>query len=405
MTRFLKGFLFFVFLLEIAGCSKKPSEKINLAKIQIVGADSMEVGQKNIFKINFEKIEVGEKINLVLQNSWGLKAYDFEIKNPNSIKIAIMDTLAGLLTMNISYKGKICAEKSINIKPKLAALPLDAYLGSKSIVANGKDWAMITAIPTDKFGNLLAENTKVDFNFLSPTNKRDQKISKVKDGVAFQKVYAETTSGKTFIGASIDSVVSKEKELLLVADFPENFKIKVEKNSLYADARQTFQVKTSIITDKFGNILPEGSNVVFQVNDANKTSRLFNAYTIDGVAEVHLQNPVSAGNLQVKATVYGGGQSNLLDIPFQSAFENIPIEFDNKTSKLSLKIGLMRGKLNQLLPNGLIIELRVDGKSPISTEVVNGYAIFDLSDFEKGKHNLQLKIADNIINKELIINK
>jgi hypothetical protein len=363
----------------------------------------MYAGQRNTLTFDFEKIKKGDKINLVLQNSWGLKSYEFEVENPNSMRIALMDTLSGLLSVHVTYKGIVYAEKSINILPKLAVLPMDAYLGSKSIVADGKDWAMITAIPTDKFGNLLKENTKVDFNYLSPTNKRDHEISEIKNGVAFQKIYSETTSGKTFVGASIDSVVSKEKELLLVADYPVNFKIQAEKYSLYADARQTFKVKTDILKDKFGNIVPEGTTVVFQVFDANKTSRILSTYTIDGVAEVHIQNPVSAGKLQIKASVYGGGQSNNLEIPFQSAFENIPIEFDNLTSKLSLKIGLLRGKLNQLLPNGLVIELQIDGHKPISTEVVNGFAVFDLTDIEKGKHNLRMNIADNIIIKELII--
>jgi len=372
-------------------------------KMSLLTPDSVMVGQKKIIQLSVKNIPAGEQINFVLQSSWGLKTFPFEVEDIPVMKFGIKDTLSGLVNIYITYQGVIYAKSTVNILPCSVAEPMDTYLGSKSVVADGKDWAIITAIPTDKYDNLLKDNTPVNFDLLSPTNQREHSVSSTKHGVAFQKIYAETTSGKTFVGVSIDSVNSREKELLQVADFPLNFTIQAEKNSLYADARQTFKIKTSLLKDQYGNIVSEGTMVVFQIKDANNTTRIFNAYTINGVAEFHLQNPISLGDLQVVASVFGGGKSNNLSIPFQSAFQNIPIEFDVTTRKLKLRIGVLRGKLNQLLPNGIIVALSIDEQKATITEVVNGYAIFDLTDIPAGKHDLIINIADNIIHKELII--
>ncbi len=404
MCLYIKSIVFFILMLLLVACEEKRyNVDLNDIKISLLTPDSVTIGQKKMVSLSVKNIPPGEKINFVLQSSWGLKTFEFEVEDVPVMKFGIKDTLSGLLNIYITYKGRIYAKNRVNVLAGVVAEPMDTYLGSKSVVADGKDWAMITAIPTDKYGNLLKNGTPVNFDLLTPTNKREHKVSNTNFGVAFQKIYAQTTSGKTFVGVSIDSVNSKEKELLQVADFPTNFTIQAEKNSLYADARQTFKIKTSLIKDQNNNIVSEGTLVIFQVKDANNTTRLFDGYTINGVAEIHLQNPISLGNLQVLASVFGGGKSNNLSIPFQSAYQDIPVDFDNSTRKLSLRIGVLRGKLNQLLPNGIIVALTIDNEKTISTEVVNGYAIFDLTDIDKGKHDLTISIADNIIHKELII--
>ena len=404
MCLYIKSIVFFILMLLLGACEEKRYYvDFNDIKMSLLTPDSVTVGKKKIISLSVKNIPPGEKINFVLQSSWGLKTFEFEVEDVPVMKFGIKDTLSGLLNIYVTYKGRIYARNRVNVLADVVAEPMDTYLGSKSVVADGKDWAMITAIPTDKYGNLLKNGTPVNFDLLTPTNKREHKVSNTNFGVAFQKIYAQTTSGKTFVGVSIDSVNSKEKELLQVADFSSNFTIQAEKNSLYADARQTFKIKTSLLKDQNNNIVSEGTLVLFQVKDANNTTRLFDGYTINGVAEIHLQNPISLGNLQVIASVFGGGKSNNLSIPFQSAYQDIPIDFDNSTRKLSLRIGVLRGKLNQLLPNGIIVALTIDNGKTVSTEVVNGYAIFDLTDIDKGNHDLTISIADNIIHKELII--
>ncbi len=399
-----KGLFFFITMLLTVACAEKRLA-INPEDIKILLStpDSIIVGQKKLISLQVKNIPKGEKIHFILQSSWGLKSFEFEVEDVPVMKFGMMDTLSGLVNIHVTYKGISFVKNTVKVLPRIVAEPMDTYLGSKSVVADGKDWAMITAIPTDKYGNLIKEDTSVNFDLLTPTNEREHKVSNTKYGVAFQKIYAQTTSGKTFVGVSIDSVNSREKELLQVADFPSNFTIQAEKNSLYADARQNFKIKTSVLKDQNENIISEGTMVVFQVKDANNTTRSFNAYTINGVAAIHLQNPISLGHLNVVASVIGGGRSNNLSIAFQSAFQDIPIDFDNTTRKLSLRIGVLRGKLNQLLPNGITVAMSVDKQKSVSTEVVDGYAIFDLSDFPKGKHSLMITLADNTIHKDLII--
>lgn len=385
----------------LLACSHEKIEKISKINLVITAPDSVIVGEK--FNIGIQVIgdENETNIYLLAQNSWGITSRELTVNK--TISVMFSDTIAGLLSLKLNNGGKLLAQKDVVVLPRKAAQPLDTYLGSKSIIANGESWAMITATPTDKYGNMLADSTPVNFDLLRTDNQREHRMSLLKYGLTHQKIYAKLKAGKTFVGVSLNEINSREKELLEVAGHPLNFKIMAMYNTDFADARQTFKIKTDVLKDPFGNIVSEGTLVVFQCKDPNQTIRQVSGYSLDGVAEIFVQNPISEGNFEVSASVYGGGKSNKLNIPFVAALQDIPLEFDTQSQKLTLKIGTLRGKLNQLFPNGLAVKLIIDLQKPKISEVINGFVSFDLSDLPAGTHTLKIYIADNVITKELTI--
>jgi hypothetical protein len=113
---------------------------------------------------------------LLLNSSWGtwwLNLSKNEFIIPDSVMMQ-----SGLLDLSLFYDKNLIAEAQIFIKPLQPFEPLETFLGSKSIIADGGEhWSMITAIPTDKFINPVNENSvvivkhKVSIHFFTTFNK------------------------------------------------------------------------------------------------------------------------------------------------------------------------------------------------------------------------------------------
>ncbi|MBE7170606.1 MAG: hypothetical protein INR73_08445 [Williamsia sp.] len=383
----------------LVSCRHPQQVFVKAGTLSFQAPDSIPAGSLLKVTVCTKDFTPAESIWIQSQGSWGTSIREFVTGRDKEIRFR--DSLTGMLTLRALYHGKLLAEKKIRILPVVPAEPMDSYLGSKSVIANGEDWAMITAIPTDSFGNLIPENTEVDFLLLRPDKRVEHYTMPTRAGVVYRKITAGTVAGKTFVGASVQGVNSKEKELQEVAGFPEPFTIAAESKSIYADSRQTFKVKTSVLKDRYNNIVPEGTAVFFDCRDANGTRRQLSAYTLRGVAELFMQNPASAGTMTIEGSTFGGGASNQLQIYFTSAFQDIPLVYDSAAKRLF--VGYLRGKLNQLVPNGTEVQLQIDSSLNTKAETVGGMALFDLSDLLKGRHNARVTVFDTTVQKEIIV--
>ena len=373
----------------LGSCKRKEPSPQGNHQIEAVlyAPDSVIAGEKFYLKLKTNGVLAGQAIYFVYHNNWGTAM--------QKIKAGCIESIeknAGLLTIQVVVEGIILAEKEINILPLTAKDPLDSYLGSKSIIANAKDWAMITVIPTDKFGNLVRANTAVQFDLLRPNNSVEKRISNTQYGITYQKITAQTQAGKTFVGVEVDNANSREKELLEVAGFPENFSIKAENKSLNADARQTFRIESNILKDGYGNIMPDGTVVIFNCKDADGSIRELNGYTIEGITEVFIQNPSVAGAISIEAFVPGGGVSNKLSLSFEVNTREIPFIIDRISSKI--KIGPVLGNLNQLVPNGTLIFVKTPQKI-YQSELTDGFVILKLPMLPEKIKDIEISLSSS----------
>lgn len=295
-------------------CTTKQTHEAPLTEVKLLGPDSITVGQKFTVRLIGKEKLPDSPVYLLRHTTWGTTMDTFGQNHA----ITIVDTLAGTVSAEVIYGGKKITQKLYHVLPMITTLPLDTYLGSKSIIANGQDWAMLTVIPTDTFGNLVRAKTPVRFELVRPNNVTENKQAVTKHGVAYHIIVAQTKAGKTLGYATVNGLKSKEKELLEVADYPADFRIWVEGTTPFADGRQTFKVKTDVLKDRFGNTVPDGTLVLFECQDTNHTLRQLNGYTLEGVATIAVQNPVSAGSLRIRASVSGGGKSNLFTVSFMA---------------------------------------------------------------------------------------
>lgn len=299
-------------LLLCSQCTTKQTHEAAFADLKLLMPDSVTVGQKFTIRLMGKDQLSDSPIYLMRHATWGTMIDTFGIDQT----ITVVDTLTGWISTEVLYEGKIINQKAYHVLPLSVAMPLDTYLGSKSVIANAEDWAMLTAIPTDTFGNLVRAQTPVRFELVRPNELVENKQALTNYGVAYQIITSQTKAGKTLGYVSVNHVKSKEKELLEVADFPVDFRIWSEYTTPFTDGRQTFKIKTDVLKDRHGNIVPDGTLVLFECQDTNNTLRQLNGYTLGGIATIVMQNPVSAGSLRIQASVNGGGKSNLMMATF-----------------------------------------------------------------------------------------
>jgi hypothetical protein len=313
---------------------------------------------------------------LLLNSSWGtwwldLSKYEFNI--PDSVMMQ-----SGLLDLSLFYDKNLIAEAQIFIKPLQPFEPLETFLGSKSIIADGGEhWSMITAIPTDKFINPVYENTPVHFGFKRPNGTSEDYDIPTKHLVSFKKIYSQQKVGKTIISIKAANAAGKEKELLEISGYPRPFNIENDELYLYADARQYFKLKTGIIKDKFENVVSNGTLVSINIKDTDGSNRQLTSYTIGGIARLMVQNPNKAGTMQISANIYGDVESNQLNIKFQETIKDFKISYNKQTEVL--KIGPLIGAMGQYIADGAEVEVILNPRQEnLKALVIEGYAKLNL---------------------------
>ncbi|WP_341227099.1 hypothetical protein [uncultured Arcticibacterium sp.] len=346
--------------------------------------DSISVGTKLKYEADFD----ASNCHLLVSTSWG--NYVVEPQQENSKWIfAIEDSLtqtAGAYILDLACEGRLLKSKQMQVFSGLPAEPLEAFVGSKSIEAdNGEHWAMILAIPTDTFDNLTADKTPVNFSLHRPDERVEKLNKNTEHGVAYHKIYSKSKVGKTIIGVRAGAATAKEKELLEMPGFPVNFNIYAERVYSFADKRQNFHLKTSVIKDKYGNIVADGTLLNIDVTDSDNSKRILTSYTMDGVAELDIQNPSLAGKILINGSIYGDAKSNELELSFKKYLAKLPVRFS--AEEKAVIVGPLVGPLKQYMSDGAEIEMYIESLDMLKIGVVkNGYAKIDLTDMKAGNY-------------------
>lgn len=380
-------------------CSESLRNEPLTGEITLTGPDSVRAGQRVTVRVRTRRIPVGEPVWLIGQTSWGTQSLAVTASGSNlTIPLPTSwSSWSGDQEIRVLYQGKVLARRNLHVFPQAPATPLALYLGSKSIVADGRHWSMITAIPTDSLDNPVRSGEPVWFRLLRPSGQREAEWGQTRHLVAYRTITAQTQTGKTIVGVQAGRVRGKEKELLEVPDFPVAFTIGTVTYTPLADGRQTFRVRTSVLTDRNGNVVAEGTLVLFQCTDPDGSVRLLKGYTLRGVAEITLENPARSGKLMLQASVFGSARSNVLSLPFPEVSSPIPVRINAN----QIRIGPLTENLGQLRPDGTSVLLILDKQPPHITELVGGYAEMDCRDISRGNHQLRVLVGGQA--RELIV--
>ncbi len=243
-----------------------------------------------------------------------------------------------------------------NITPKDSVASMETYVGPPSINVGGSDHTMLVVIPTEDLDNPVKRGTPVSVNhqFLSNEEKIQVYTNKL---IAYGRIYTEEKSGRFLISSSSSETNSKEFTIDAVPTVPENFTISAEQNHNYADGNQITTFSTSILKDKYGNVVSDGLYVAFFIKNKRGNILKTAGTTIKGIAVARIVHPDYEEEWTVKAYVEGMAESNTIKLAYNASIKDFNIAFSEENRKIT--IGPLQSFMNQITPDGLQVQLTV----------------------------------------------
>ena len=351
---FKSTYLFFVALIILSSsASILINENTNEIKL-ITTQKVFQVG--NTINIKFSTSKV-VKPHLYLSSSYGTTLIS-PTYNSNTLNYKIPKNITDksgllnwqLLTENSSLKG------ILTLNPKSTVAKLETYLGPPSIVAGGKDYAMIVVIPTDDLDNPVKDSTLVNLKHQFFTTTINKKLL-TRNLFAYYNIFSENEKGRLLISSECLNTNSKEYSVDILPSIPTNFSIYANRAHNYADGNQLTTFSTSIISDAFGNIISDGTFVEFFIKNKNNNILKASGATINGIATAKILHPDHDELWQIKAYIRGIAESNLISLNYKSAVNDYNVTFSENNR--SILVGPIKSFMNQLIPDGLQVSLSI----------------------------------------------
>ena len=401
-------------------CSEKQQvEEITITKnaFKIVTPID-QVVTKNGIEIKFQSYDKKdfELLDFVVSGTYGTTVIKPQL-DQDQLAIHIPEVISqhsGIIEWKLIAGETTLERGSFKLLPNIKQLKtVENYVGPRSIIANERDYTMLVSIPVDSLDNMLPDQTVVQ---MSKQFKGDITSTKkeIKSGFAWQRIPAPLTTGRLITGSTLQQISSKELVVDIFPDIAVPFKITKSSNHNYADgneiiieeneynripiARIPIMIKTSKcnlhkktdqIKDSHGNIMTDGTLVTFFIKDDHDNSWQTTASTVNGYAFAKALHPQAPSTWTVKGVINGMVESPELNITFKSIIDKIPFSFsENKT----VTIGPLTSYLGQLVPDGIPVQLKIDG-SEIILKTHNGIATytFDTKIIEPNTYDIQIK--------------
>ncbi len=399
-------FALVIFVVAFTACSQTPSTSHYYAgSLPVSAPESVPVAQPVTVIVGPITASDGLPVSLTAIGSYGSRVYRQELQDGTaSFILPATDTRqSGLVTL-VATAGKARGEAEFWLEPGSAVEPLTPLVGARSIIADGDHWAMTTIVPFDSYGNPVAEGTPILIRSLHPDGELDESEVPVKHLLAWDRIWSNTTAGRTTIAVSSGDAFGPEADLLEVPGWPESLRVTVDPPGATADGRQLLSLKTNVLRDAFGNILPDGTQITFAVTTPENTPWMIPGITIDGVAEVPLQAASEPGQFEVTASVFGIA-SEPVTVTFTAgpAVGRIPLEsnIDQDLGAVVITAGPLLGPLAQHVPDGTEVLFDIAGPGAQfsrSAPSDSGYATVEirLTNLVNGRYHVEVHSGSGV---------
>ena len=353
--------------IALSACSATPPAQppVLAGPLQIYAPDTELVGTPIRVRVTSPAAADHTPVTLTSLSSYGPRLYQATFRAGQAwFTIPVSDTLyAGTVNL-IADAGQARAYHTLKLQPRPPVGPVIPYIGARSIIADGEHWSITIVVPRDKFGNPVAEGTPVRIWALHPDGQLEEQFVPVRHLLAWTRIVSRFTAGRTAISARAGNAFGPEGTLLEVAGWPVPFAVTAEPDVMPANGWYLTTLRTDVIRDRYGNVMPDGTFVQFVVAAPNGQKRVIPAYTLNGVAEASLQAAQEPGVFEVWATVYNI-ESGRFQIVFTDgpAVGTFPVEarVDPVNRDVILRAGPMVGPLEQYVPDGTPVLFRLTG--------------------------------------------
>ena len=248
------------------------------------------------------------------------------------------------------------AAATLVITPGEAVDRITPLAGPRSVVADTEDWTMVVLLPRDRFGNIVAEGTPTTLRARRPNGDEETIDGEVRNMLTWMRVYSGTLAGRTTVRAEVGDATGAEVDVLEVAGRPVPFQLLGPALDGRADGRTLTTVETEQLIDRYGNVLPDGTSVVFRTTGPEGTATQV-ASTIAGRATIRVEAPTVQGVVTVQAHV-GEILSKPLPIMFNGDVGRFELSATYNPAGTRVDIGPVLSVLGGFVPDGTKIVIR-----------------------------------------------
>lgn len=256
---------------------------------------------------------------------------------------------------------------------------IENYLGPRSILAGGSEFTMMVTVPTDSYDNPKQEGTQVDIKdqFLNAVNTETKKT---KNFITWKNIYSNQKSGQILASTSSGQTVSKEIETEVYPNIATDFTIGYSRNHNYADGNQITTISSSIIKDQYGNIVSDGTTVLFNIKTKNDLNLKTLGTTINGIASGQILHPDHLDTYTITGYVTGIAKSNSITVEYKPIISTFSYHFSNKNRQIT--VGPLTSFMGQLVPDGIKVTLKIYARNKLIETLLadssRGIATFNL---------------------------
>lgn len=322
--------------------------------------------------------------SLCVQSSYGSIVLDANVKN-DTITFALPHFYAkkaGKISWVLTNDATTIQKGTFEIVPK-DDIRLENYLGPRSMPAGDGHYTMMVTIPTDLYDNPKPDGTPATIKWQFLDDIQSETIP-TKDFISWKRIYSPEKAGKVLTSVACLGIETKETETDVYPTIPVNFEINYSRNHAFADGNQTTTLTSSIIKDKFGNTVGNGTAVTYVVTTSKNTILKTYGTTVGGIATAEILSPELAETYTVKAYINGMAESNTINISYK-AIQPV-IEYKFSEDKRTITVGTIKSFMNQIAPDGTTVTLQVYYNNKLvhtlSEYTRKGMATFKLSEEE-----------------------
>jgi len=400
----MKNIIYIFGLLLLLGCSETTT-KPNVPIIKLIQSPITSIAGEDI-KLGFDVVGEGEPL-LLVENALGLSVIQGQ-KNKTAVWFTVSSQFtqkSGTCKWYVYCEQQQLAQGAIEITSKTEVAHLETYLGPRSIYAGTTDFTMLVTIPTDVYDNPLSDGAEVLIG-RQISKTRENFTSITKNLISAKRIYAVEKASRMLLTSSALGKSSKELTVDVQPAQATGFNIDYDRNHEYADGNQMITFKTSVIKDRYGNVVADGTLATFLIKDKDSIKLTTQGTTINGVAKANMLHPEEEDLWEVTAYVTGAAKSNTALVQFKPAILDYDLTISEKGNLII--VGPVYSFMKQLIPDGIGVGINIYDQNGrlIATERKasrNGFANFEtLKDqFKSGTYRVVTRIGGITKEKEI----
>ena len=210
---------------------------------------------------------------------------------------------AGRVTL-VATVGATQVTDGLSITPGAPSSVAAPLVAPRSVCAGGTEASLVTLVAADALGNPVADGTALTLRASFTGEAGITLALPTEGGLAVGRISVGPQAGRTGVWAEVNGARSLDTPLAVVACVPANIPLVADPPILPADGRTTATLRAGPISDAAGNLLADGTLVIF-LAELTDGSRRIPATIQGGMAAAPFLAPTIPGQATVRVLVLG----------------------------------------------------------------------------------------------------